>query len=170
MHTYAYALPFKSWNMRRNIITTFFLVSSYPVNDWKLWLICFNETSIMNCSLINHNNPVLWALPFIQATAEVILHNYSKFPVFERGPWKRPIRSTSQSAKSIVVESLVVCWCSYFVVSFPTMEKQVGLVSPPCGPTNYHQKIKVQELSIQSREPFTQKVFCTPLRCICFSV
>ncbi len=45
----------------------------------------------MNCSLINHNNPVLRALPFIQATAEVILHNYSKFPVFERGLWKRPI-------------------------------------------------------------------------------
>ncbi len=85
------ALPFKSWNMRRNIMTTFFLVSSYPINDWKLWLICFNETSIMNCSLINHNNPVLRALPFIQATAEVILHNYSKFPVFERGLWKRPI-------------------------------------------------------------------------------
>ncbi len=91
VHTYAYALPFKSWNMRRNIMTTFFLVSSYPINDWKLWLICFNETSIMNCSLINHNNPVLRALPFIQATAEVILHNYSKFPVFERGLWKRPI-------------------------------------------------------------------------------
>ncbi len=84
------ALPFKSWNMRRNIMTTFFLVSSYPINDWKLSLICFNETSIMNCSLINHNNPVLRALPFIQATAEVILHNYSKFPVFERGLWKRP--------------------------------------------------------------------------------
>ncbi len=64
VHTYAYALPFKSWNMRRNIMTTFFLVSSYPINDWKLWLICFNETSIMNCSLINHNNPVLRALPF----------------------------------------------------------------------------------------------------------
>ncbi len=75
----------------RNIMTTFFLVSSYPINDWKLWLICFNETSIMNCSLINHNNPVLRALPFIQATAEVILHNYSKFLVFERGLWKRPI-------------------------------------------------------------------------------
>ncbi len=72
-------------------MTTFFLVSSYPINDWKLWLTCFNETSIMNCSLINHNNPVLRALPFIQATAEVILHNYSKFPVFERGLWKRPI-------------------------------------------------------------------------------
>ncbi len=93
MHTYAYALPFKSWNMRRNIITIFFLVSSYPINDWKLWLICFNETSIMNCSLINHNNPVLRALPFIQATAEVILHNYSKLPVFECGLWKRPIIS-----------------------------------------------------------------------------
>ncbi len=91
VHTYAYARPFKSWNMCRNIMTTFFLVSSYPINDWKLWLICFNETSIMNCSLINHNNPVLRALPFIQATAEVILHNYSKFPVFERGLWKRPI-------------------------------------------------------------------------------
>ncbi len=47
----------------------------------------------MNCSLINHNNPVLRALPFIQATAEVILHNYSKFPVFERGLWKRPVIS-----------------------------------------------------------------------------
>ncbi len=33
---------------------------------------------------------MLWALPFIQAT-EVILHKYSKFPVFERGLWKRPI-------------------------------------------------------------------------------
>ncbi len=55
------------------------------------YFISNNETSIMNCSLINHNNPVLWALPFIQATAEVILHNYSKFPVFERGLWKRPI-------------------------------------------------------------------------------
>ncbi len=32
---------------------------------------------MMNCSLINHNNPVLQALPFIQATAEVILHNLS---------------------------------------------------------------------------------------------
>ncbi len=45
----------------------------------------------MNCSLINHNNPVLRALPFIQTTAEVILHNYSKFPVSKRGLWKRPI-------------------------------------------------------------------------------
>ncbi len=40
---------------------------------------------LMNCSLINHNDPVLRALPFIQATAEVILHNYSKSLVFERG-------------------------------------------------------------------------------------
>ncbi len=45
----------------------------------------------MNCSLINHNDPVLQALPFIQATAEVILHNYSKSLVFERGLRKRPI-------------------------------------------------------------------------------
>ncbi len=108
VHTYAYALPFKSWNMRRNIMTTFFLVSSYPINDWKLWLICFNETSIMNCSLINHNNPVLRALPFIQATAEVILHNYSKFPVFERGLWKRPIWRTVNSSVKLTARRSVV--------------------------------------------------------------
>ncbi len=101
--------PFKSWNMRLNIMTTFFLVSSYPINDWKLWLICFNETSIMNCSLINHNNPVLRALPFIQATAEVILHNYSKFPVFERGLWKRPIL-ISVEHKGEVLMNVLILW------------------------------------------------------------
>ncbi len=99
------------WNMRRNIMTTFFLVSSYPINDWKLWLICFNETSIMNCSLINHNNPVLWALPFIQATAGVILHNYSKFPVFERGLWKRPITSLPRITEQ-------ACICVYKAYTF----------------------------------------------------
>ncbi len=65
--------------------------SSYPINDWKLKLTCFNKTSMKNLSLINHNNPVLQALPFILATAEVVLHNWSKLPVFKRRLWKRPI-------------------------------------------------------------------------------
>ncbi len=97
IHTppWIHAHPFKSWNMRGNIMTT-----------------CFNETSMMNSSLINHNNPVLRALPFIQATAEVILHNYSKLTVFERGPWKRPIVSFCISrlagAKFISIKSIVI--------------------------------------------------------------
>ncbi len=36
-----------------------FPVSSYPVGDWRLWLICFNETSIVNCSLVGRSGTVL---------------------------------------------------------------------------------------------------------------
>lgn len=66
-------------------MTTFYLDSSHPINDCKLWLICFDETSMKNCSSENQNNTMLWALPFIQVTVKVILHNYSKIPLFT---WK----------------------------------------------------------------------------------
>ncbi len=55
------------------------------LDKYSSWRVGRVVPMIMNSSLINHNDPVLRALPFIQATAEVILHNYSKSLVFERG-------------------------------------------------------------------------------------
>jgi len=44
--------------IHRNYMAPFFFASLYPINDCKLKLVCLDEVSVINCSSINHNNPV----------------------------------------------------------------------------------------------------------------
>ncbi len=74
-------------------IHTAWLVRSHlnhEISKWKMvemfwWNIC-DELYINS---LNHNNTVLWTLPFIQIIAEIILRYYSKLQLFERGGVKK---------------------------------------------------------------------------------
>jgi len=90
--------------------TTFSSVSSYPINDCKLWLICFDGTSVMNCISVSHNNPMLWALPFIQVTVEVILQSYSKIWLFEC----RSVKKVDSLSLNVKLKSLFSLLFIYF--------------------------------------------------------